>query len=94
MCKGGTRNHAASVTGVTPLREWAVKTSIAAGDHEPDQSDQLRQAIVKVLGARFGTIPLTIVERIDQTDGNARLSVLFDRALIVDTLDEFSQALV
>lgn len=70
-----------------------MKIGIATDDDGPDHSDQLRQAIVRVLAARFGTIPSTIVERIGQTKGDEALSALIDRAVSVDTLDEFSRAL-
>lgn len=70
-----------------------MKTGIATGDYEPDRNDQARQDIVRVLEARFGTLPAAIIERIRAVNEAERLTMLLVQAVTTLTVDEFAQAL-
>lgn len=60
-------------------------------DDEPDRSEQLRHAILRVLERRFGTVPAAIVEWVSQMTAQNGLMRLLEYAVTVQTLDELAE---
>lgn len=53
----------------------------------------LRQAVLRILSNRFGTLPPSVSAGLDQINDPRRQEALLDVALSADTVDEFERAL-
>ena len=54
---------------------------------------QARKNVVEVVTARFGSVPPSLGERLEQLDDPAELKNLLRRAVTADSLDEFEMEL-
>jgi len=52
-----------------------------------------REDVVEVLALRFGDVPTSLVERVEQLDDPAELRSLHRKAVTADSLDEFEMEL-
>ncbi len=77
---------------ITSIEEIGIEKGLKQGV-EQGALQTLRKSVLQVLRLRFGEVPPSLVETINQIDDPARLEKLHERAVLANALADFEESL-